>query len=308
YYVTATDDMSDTSTSQTISYTVTAPLSCLPISDVAADDANGVALLVGSTVKVCGTVTAGTIFDASGPVYIEDGTGGAAIFSGDVVGMNLQPGDQIEATGVVSNYNGLTEISSNPMVVVTGSGPAPVGTLVPAASITTPAIVESLESTLVRIENVVFPTSGQVTIAGSGQNYTCTADGEVFTVRIDRDIAYEIAAVPDQFILPAGPVTLTAIVSQFDATAPHDSGYQLLVRFQSDIAEALPAPALSVVRVAGDIQLSWDMVSGATSYNVYRSSTPYGGFTLLGSTASTSYTDTGAVVLGKRFYLVTAAN
>ncbi|MCB9473052.1 MAG: lamin tail domain-containing protein [Candidatus Delongbacteria bacterium] len=308
YYVTATDDMSDTSTSQTISYTVTAPLSCLPISDVAADDANGVALLVGSTVKVCGTVTAGTIFDASGPVYIEDGTGGAAIFSGDVVGMNLQPGDQIEATGVVSNYNGLTEISSNPMVVVTGSGPAPVGTLVPAASITTPAIVESLESTLVRIENVVFPTSGQVTIAGSGQNYTCTADGEVFTVRIDRDIAYEIAAVPDQFILPAGPVTLTAIVSQFDSSAPHDSGYQLLVRFQSDIAEALPAPALSVVRVAGDIQLSWDMVSGATSYNVYRSSTPYGGFTLLGNTASTSYTDSGAVVLGKRFYLVTAAN
>jgi hypothetical protein len=308
YHITATDNEAAEGSSATGTYTVTAPLTCTQISDVAADDANGVALLAGSIVKVCGTVTVGTEFDPNGPVYMQDATGGTAIFGGDVVGMNLQPGDLIEATGLVVNYNGLTEFSGLPMVVLTGSGAAPVGTLVPASTFASNPAIEALESQLIRIENVVFPTSGQVTITGSGVNYTCTADGETFTVRIDRDIAYEIATVPDQFILPAGPVTLTAIVSQFDAIAPHDTGYQLLPRFQADLAAALDTPALTVTRTASDIHLSWNAVSGATGYSIYRSNLPYTGFTLLNTTASTSYVDAGAVGGGKWFYQVVATN
>lgn len=308
YYVTATDDDADESTSSTGTYTVTSPLTCTQISDVAADDANGVPLLNGTVVKVCGTVTAGTVFNVNGPVYMQDATGGVCVFGGDVAGMGLQPGDQIEATGVLTHFNGLTQLATLPMVTLTGSGPAPVGTLTPASTFATPAAIEAIEGQLIRIDNVVFPTSGQVTIAGSGVTYTCTADGQSFDVRIDGDIDYVIEGVPNQFILPAGPVTLTAVVSQFDAASPFDTGYQLLPRFQADLATALDTPALTVVRTASDIHLSWGAISGATGYSIYRSNLPYTGFTLLNTTASTSYVDAGAVGGGKWFYQVVATN
>lgn len=308
YYITATDDDAAVGTSATGTYTVTAPLACTPIGDVSADDANGVPLLNNTVVKICGTVTAGTVFNASGPLYVEDGTGGTCVFGGDAIGMGLMPGDQIEATGVVTHFNGLTQLSTNPMVVLTGSGPAPLGTLIPASTFTSAAAIEALEGQLVRIENVVFPTSGQVTITGSGVNYTCTADGETFTVRIDGDVDYVIEGTPDQFILPAGPITLTAVVSQFDASAPHDTGYQLLPRFQADVPTALDTPVLTVSRTATDIHLNWGAISGATGYSIYRSSLPYSGYTLLNTTASTTYVDAGAVSGGKWFYQVVATN
>lgn len=275
---------------------------------MSADDANGVPLLNNTVVKICGTVTAGTVFNASGPLYVEDGTGGTCVFGGDAIGMGLMPGDQIEATGVVTHFNGLTQLSTNPMVELTGSGPAPLGTLIPASTFTSAAAIEALEGQLVRIENVVFPTSGQVTITGSGVNYTCTADGETFTVRIDGDVDYVIEGTPDQFILPAGPITLTAVVSQFDASAPHDTGYQLLPRFQVDVPTALDTPVLTVSRTATDIHLNWGAISGATGYSIYRSSLPYSGYTLLNTTASTTYVDAGAVSGGKWFYQVVATN
>src|SRR5262245_23066712 len=45
---------------------------------------------------------------------------------------------------------------------------------------------------------------------------------------------------------------------------------------------------------SGSIVVIWDAAAGATSYNVYRSTTPGGeGTTRIGSTTTTSYTDTG---------------
>ena len=66
-----------------------------------------------------------------------------------------------------------------------------------------------------------------------------------------------------------------------------------------------PAPT-NLVATPGPAQiaLSWTAASGATSYNVYRSTG--GGFVFIASTASTSYTDTGVANPTSYSYQVTA--
>ena len=57
-----------------------------------------------------------------------------------------------------------------------------------------------------------------------------------------------------------------------------------------------------------EANLSWDDVSGATIYHIYRSEMPYSGFIEIGSSVTNSYTD-GTVSAGnKYFYYITADN
>ncbi len=74
-------------------------------------------------------------------------------------------------------------------------------------------------------------------------------------------------------------------------------------------AAALPCdmPAnLAIAMVAGSAELSWDAVGTATSYDVYASTDGYGAYTLLGNSATNSYSDAGAQAAGRKFYKVVA--
>jgi gingipain R len=57
-----------------------------------------------------------------------------------------------------------------------------------------------------------------------------------------------------------------------------------------------------------EVTLSWGSVEGATHYNVYRSTDPYGDFTLIGSPATTNYVDNPPSDEKMHFYYLTAAN
>jgi hypothetical protein len=54
--------------------------------------------------------------------------------------------------------------------------------------------------------------------------------------------------------------------------------------------------------------ISWNTVSGAVKYNVYRSVDPYGNFVKIGETVSLTYTDTNIQTGSRFFYYVTASN
>src|SRR5678815_1047623 len=57
---------------------------------------------------------------------------------------------------------------------------------------------------------------------------------------------------------------------------------------------AVPTKVEAHALSGGKMSISWNAAAGATSYNVYRSTTSGGeGTTPIGSTTSTSYTDTG---------------
>jgi alpha-tubulin suppressor-like RCC1 family protein len=72
-------------------------------------------------------------------------------------------------------------------------------------------------------------------------------------------------------------------------------------------ASTLLAPSsLSATVVSGSVTLVWSAVTGAKSYNVYRSTTRVGPGTLLGNTASINYSDTSALSGTTYYYYVTA--
>ena len=68
-------------------------------------------------------------------------------------------------------------------------------------------------------------------------------------------------------------------------------------------ANPLAAPTVTATNVAssGKIKLSWNAVSGAESYKVYRATSKSGTYSLMKTTTSTSYTNTSAVA-GKSYY------
>ena len=72
----------------------------------------------------------------------------------------------------------------------------------------------------------------------------------------------------------------------------------------------VPPPPTNVTATAGNGQvgLSWSASSGATSYNVKRSTTSGGPYTTIASPTTTSYTDTGVTNGTTYYYVVSAVN
>ena len=74
-----------------------------------------------------------------------------------------------------------------------------------------------------------------------------------------------------------------------------------------------PKPSAPVVKIgnsaaSGKPMLTWNAVSGATSYKVYRATSQSGTYSLLGTVTATSYTNTGAKVGTTYYYKVKAVN
>lgn len=51
--------------------------------------------------------------------------------------------------------------------------------------------------------------------------------------------------------------------------------------------------------------LTWTTTTGATSYKIYRSATPGSGYTLIGTSATNSFTDTGLTYTAEYYYVIT---
>lgn len=57
-----------------------------------------------------------------------------------------------------------------------------------------------------------------------------------------------------------------------------------------------------------DVRISWGAVNGATKYKVYRSTSAYGSYTLLGTAYSTNYSDANCKIGNVYYYKVKAVN
>ena len=79
------------------------------------------------------------------------------------------------------------------------------------------------------------------------------------------------------------------------------------------VKSVTPKPAAPVVKLgnsatSGKPMLTWNAVSGATSYRVYRATSQNGTYSLLGTVTATSYTNTGAKAGVTYYYKVKAVN
>ncbi len=82
------------------------------------------------------------------------------------------------------------------------------------------------------------------------------------------------------------------------------------VATQGGSGPTIPNPPTGLTATAGNgqVSLSWTGSTGATSYNVKRSTTSGGPYTTVGSSSSTSFTNTGLTNGTTYFYVVTSVN
>jgi DNA/RNA endonuclease YhcR with UshA esterase domain len=129
-------------------------------------------------------------------------------------------GDLIRVIGTVSHFNGLAQINVDSIVVLSS------GNALPAPQVVT-SMSDLTESRLIRINNLTLvpssSTSAQWPVSGatgSGRTPKATNGVDTFDIRIDNDVNLFNSPAP------TGTFSMIGVGSQFDASAPHTSGYQ----------------------------------------------------------------------------------
>lgn len=174
---------------------------------------------LGSTVTVRGMVTSGP--ELGKIRYLQDGTAGIAAFpgTGSVAGFEaaVNPGDSLEVTGILVDYQGLLEISPITAFSVISSGnpiPSP-------KKITFGDAAEGFESQLVSFDCVTINSSTGI-FSSSGTWTVVNSDGQ--TMKLYLRLGHPMVGSS----IPADPIELKGILSDFN-------GFQILPRYTSDL-------------------------------------------------------------------------
>src|SRR5262249_13941624 len=163
-------------------------------------------------VRVQGTVTSIDFRGGNGvEYYVQDGTGGIDLFSTSLNAGPFAIGQNVEAQGTVTQFNGLTEMTVT-SVSSLGTGTAPAPLVVTLAQLGDGGLGEAFEGQLIQVNNVtisggLFPAlnaSGNVTISDG------TASG---TLRVDSDT--DIDGTPT----PGNTFSLIGLLGQFDSAS-----------------------------------------------------------------------------------------
>jgi phosphatidylserine/phosphatidylglycerophosphate/cardiolipin synthase-like enzyme len=177
------------------------------------------ATALGATVTVRGLVTNGSEFGKTR--HFQDGTGGLAAYpgTGSVSGFDTSVGvgDSIEITGVLTNFQGLLELS--PILnfdIISSNNPLP-----EPIQISLDLLNEDYESQLVQLDCISFLAQG--TFNGSGTYSIADENGNNSQIYLRTENDLQGTLVPEE------PIHLTGVLSQF-------FDYQLLPRGQADIS------------------------------------------------------------------------
>ncbi|MBK9452830.1 MAG: T9SS type A sorting domain-containing protein [Bacteroidetes bacterium] len=231
---------------------------------------------IGSTVTVRGIVTNGS--ELGSIRYVQNGTAGIAIYGSNL--SSLQRGNSVVATGPLTNYNNLLEVT--PVNSFTDLGPQ---TLPAFQTITVPQMNETTEGELVRFDNCTFALGGG-TFAGN-TNYNVTSGGQTLQVRI-ANTSPLVGTV-----IPAAAVHLTGIASQFcvNPTSGCTTGYQLLLRDANDILQIstifITAATTQTNISTTSFDLNWSTnVAGTNSYLQYGTTPALTGGTVTANNAT----------------------
>ncbi|NOR44552.1 MAG: hypothetical protein GQ534_03120 [Candidatus Delongbacteria bacterium] len=156
--------------------------------------------------------------------------------------------------------------------------------------------------------------------------------GSVASWAIDNVLVYGSGAIPFDWLFldgassTSGTVTTTGsdiIEVGFDCTDPSiniGDEFTAVIHITSEFADPVDIPVkltvmydpvpppfliLQISATGSEVTLFWDPLAGATSYDIYSSTDPYGTFTYLTSVVTNEYTETAGE---KKFYFITAVN
>ncbi|MQL50951.1 hypothetical protein GFC01_01420 [Desulfofundulus thermobenzoicus] len=210
-----------------------------PINQVDAVDASGQPIRLNEdNITIEGIALVGKgVLDAGRTIYVQDETGGIAIYAAGGL-PDVAQGDRVRVTGKVAFYKGLTELSpgSNPnyLTIVSNGNALPPARDTALSKLAAFDTAEPLEGTLVRVEAKVssIPSSPD---SGGGYNVKITDanGGNEIILRVMTTTGIDPASA-----LQVGKTCIiTGIVGQYDSTSPYTSGYQIFPRAATDIVE-----------------------------------------------------------------------
>ncbi len=202
-------------TTQNIAVTGTVPPSLMDIATARTRP-------VGELVTIEGILTVAD--QLNGPAFIQDATGGIAVFDSQVHGGTYPIGQRLRFTAERVDFNNQIQLSS--VTALTDLG---------AATPVVPQVItldqmEANRGKLVTISNVAFPQAGDLLFGNS--NYTVTNGGNSGDVRIDGDTNLSGYTQP-------ATCDVTGVIAYFSSTNP--TGFsQLIPRFRADLPCATP--------------------------------------------------------------------
>ncbi len=251
----------------------------IPIGEVKTNDANGVPLRLGQLVTIEGFVTVANEF--GGPSFVQDNSGGIAIF-GSAFSNAVTIGDEVKVSGVVSPFNGLSELTSPYLhgIISTGNSVAPVVATCSQLFNDGQGGVEQYEGRLVRVNlaHVIDTVSGvppstwnQCGIS-SGCNYRLVDTSGYVDIRADNNVNFFTSPVPQ------GTFSVIGVLSQFKPTPPFIGGYQLMPRSSADLLTRGPiiatSPFESNIQPTA-ISINWTTFNPGTTRLRYGRTTSY---------------------------------
>ncbi len=181
----------------------------------------------GTVVTITGWVTTANEF--GGPIFIQDRTGGIAVFH-NPIHTAVSRGDSVVVTGPLTEFNPTGQNQGQFLRQISGSGTT-FSVHKEANRPINPRLVTleqinagCCESQLVRVEGAEFTVSGN--FPSNTQNFTLIQNGERAIIRIDTRSDFANAPIP------AGPTNLIGVVDRFNGT------YQLKPRDTQDLGVA----------------------------------------------------------------------
>lgn len=193
-------------------------------------------LQFGTIVTVTGWVTTANEF--GGPIFIQDRTGGLAVFHNPIHTV-VNRGDSVVVTGPLTEFNPTGQNQGQFLRQISGSGTTfsvhPEGnrTITPRLVTLEQMNAGCCESQLIQVEGAEFTVSGN--FPTNTQNFTIVQDGERAAIRIDTRSDFANAPIP------VGPTNLIGVVDRFNGT------YQLKPRDTQDLGvEAYENPFADV--------------------------------------------------------------
>ncbi|MBL0106649.1 MAG: T9SS type A sorting domain-containing protein [Ignavibacteria bacterium] len=228
----------------------------VPIASITQNNSNGIPIDTGAFKTVSGIVTVANQF--GGPSYIQDNTGGIAIFYNEFSAA-IDIGDSVIVTAKLSQFNGLTELvyslfGGTPSFSVIDSNKSYQIYTITLAQFNSQLWNghEEWEGRLIRINGLTITGTGAFQ---ANTNYSVGDPTGTSQLRIDN--TSNLVGT----LIPTGTFDCIAAASQFKTSLPYNSGYQFLPRFTADIIQTtgpiiLTPPAESGI-TPNSVTLTW---------------------------------------------------
>ncbi|MBK6772178.1 MAG: T9SS type A sorting domain-containing protein [Ignavibacteria bacterium] len=228
----------------------------VPIASITQNNSNGIPIDTGAFKTVSGIVTVANQF--GGPSYIQDNTGGIAIFYNEFSAA-IDIGDSVIVTAKLSQFNGLTELvyslfGGTPSFSVIDSNKSYQIYTITLAQFNSQLWNghEEWEGRLIRINGLTITGTGAFQ---ANTNYSVGDPTGTSQLRIDNTT--NLVGT----LIPTGTFDCIAAASQFKTSLPYNSGYQFLPRFTADIIQTtgpiiLTPPAESGI-TPNSVTLTW---------------------------------------------------